>query len=298
MAAAEIIIIQGGIGAPAGQSNDELVTGQVVELRNSDIGNSGVGSWRWTLVARPLDSTAVLLNAQSAVAQFTPDQPGTYRIRLDVNGGGDVQTQQRLGVVRATLGGGTLASLAVRIPAAGEAAEANWPGNVGGWWSDFALFMVATGAAYVAVDTLSVDVDSLDSRVTALESPPAPTVVPGSAAGPTKSDSTFATVPDMSAVVPPGCDVAFVGSMLLAPASKGATSSGEVRFALDGTPFGPTLPFAYTAGSVLTLVPGQAIIPVTLPRQRVPSAGTVTVEWRATAGTIEAVGTARQLSVY
>lgn len=154
MASAQIIILQDGQGSAPGVSIDTLKLGELVTLRNSDQGNLDVNVWQWTLVGRPLGSTATLAGSQSAVAAFTPDVPGTYMVQLDVNGGGQTgETQVRLAVVREAIGGGRLPELLVRIPGPGEGAEANWDGNTEGYWPDLALLLGAARTAYVDADT-------------------------------------------------------------------------------------------------------------------------------------------------
>lgn len=68
----------------AGQSRDNLVLGQVVTL--TDPANPGGTVWAWTMLSRPIGSSATLAGANTATATFTPDVEGTYLIRLNVDG--------------------------------------------------------------------------------------------------------------------------------------------------------------------------------------------------------------------
>lgn len=87
MPSAEIRINQPGgpgTGSP-GISRDDLLLHTSVELRNVD--DNGVQRWFWSLLDKPPGSTATIANPNSAVATFTPDVYGTYRIYLRVNDG-------------------------------------------------------------------------------------------------------------------------------------------------------------------------------------------------------------------
>ena len=119
MATASIRINQATNSSPtgvAGRSRDDIDAGDVVQLRNAD--DTGVRSWRWRIVDRPEVSTANLSNPVSAAPTFTPDAFGSYLIELVVNKGRTGEVDRRVVAVRDTLG--------LRVPAAGEAAEANW----------------------------------------------------------------------------------------------------------------------------------------------------------------------------
>jgi len=71
---------------PAGTARRDIAKGVPVVLRNNQ--DAGVTSWRWTLLAKPPGSTAVIMNPTSAVANLTPDiDGGSYRVQLAVNQG-------------------------------------------------------------------------------------------------------------------------------------------------------------------------------------------------------------------
>lgn len=119
MATASIRINQAANDTPtgvAGRSRDDITAGDVVQLLNAD--DTGVRSWRWRIVDRPEASTVTLSNPVSAAPTFTPDAYGSYLIELVVNEGRTGEVDRRVVAVRDTLG--------LRVPAAGEAAEANW----------------------------------------------------------------------------------------------------------------------------------------------------------------------------
>lgn len=142
MASANIVLSQSSVSGTAGRSRDDLVTGVAVTLSNSN--NSGAYSHRWVLLDRPTGSAATLTNSTSAVASFTPDVAGTYRIQLSVNEGNLAgQVQVRLAVVRDTQG--------LRFPAYGERdEESNWlisgfP-NTRGWLPDLEAYLTAASS--------------------------------------------------------------------------------------------------------------------------------------------------------
>lgn len=57
-----------------------ITAGNVVSCTNFN--NSGIGSWRWTLVDKPRTSVSGLSGASAATSTFTPDVPGTYLLQL------------------------------------------------------------------------------------------------------------------------------------------------------------------------------------------------------------------------
>jgi polyisoprenoid-binding protein YceI len=117
MSTVSIVINQSGKAAgEAGVSRDDLSLGTPVVLTNDN--NSGVTSWRWTLVARPAGSGAVLSSMTASSTEFTPDLAGSYLVELRVNGR-----------VRGRIIAAVKTSRGWRIPAAGEGNEFN------GWWA-------------------------------------------------------------------------------------------------------------------------------------------------------------------
>lgn len=136
MAVASIKFAQTGLPAvAAGLARRDIAKSVPVTMRNGD--DTGVTSWRWTLLYKPPGSTAVIVNPNSAVATLTPDVDGhSYRIQLSINGGkpalGEVQTR----VFRVPDHAGLAA------PAAGEqGAEANYVvdavTNTWGWSDEY-----------------------------------------------------------------------------------------------------------------------------------------------------------------
>lgn len=69
-------------GAPGPVSN--LVVGTPVLITNNNDGTET--SWVYTLVRKPASSTAVLVAVVPGTVRLTPDKPGTYIVRLVVNG--------------------------------------------------------------------------------------------------------------------------------------------------------------------------------------------------------------------
>lgn len=118
------------VSTEAGQSRDDAVLNQIVYLTNND--NSGISSWYWEMLDKPTGSAVSINNFTSAVADFTPDVEGTYRIKLTVNPSRVDDPGQSI-VLRASGSGNTQIVLVVvrdrfglRFPAYGEAKEANW----------------------------------------------------------------------------------------------------------------------------------------------------------------------------
>lgn len=90
-------------------------------------------TYDWAMLSQPKGSTASLAGATTQTASFTPDLPGTYRIRLRVNGGGGTNQQIKVARVRFDTNGGQLYGGLV-LPAPGELdGESNYPGNSRGW---------------------------------------------------------------------------------------------------------------------------------------------------------------------
>ncbi|HEY1180298.1 MAG TPA: hypothetical protein VGF17_29425 [Phytomonospora sp.] len=122
MAAAVIKIDQTANPSPLGipgKARIDILRGSAVTLRNAD--NSGVTRWSWTLLDRPYNSAANIINPATAVATITPDQHGPYRVRLVVNDGlptvDDGQVYELCFYVLDPAG--------ISIPAAGEKAPQN-----------------------------------------------------------------------------------------------------------------------------------------------------------------------------
>lgn len=117
-------------GSPGVARNDCWVA-RTINLTSTQLGST----YQWTLTP-PLGSGATLSGANSQVANFLPDVAGTYRIRLDVNGGGGANTQYLVVRVRFdTNGVSTKFGLAIPafLEAATGAGESNYSGNVRGW---------------------------------------------------------------------------------------------------------------------------------------------------------------------
>jgi hypothetical protein len=81
--AAEITINQPlGAGAGvAGKARQDIWLSKEVELVSSGDGSD----FLWELLDRPLGSAATLTDEETALATFTPDKVGTYRIRLTID---------------------------------------------------------------------------------------------------------------------------------------------------------------------------------------------------------------------
>ncbi|WP_250463442.1 PKD domain-containing protein [Microbulbifer litoralis] len=49
--------------------------------------NGSITSWQWSILSQPEGSEAIIENADASQASFSPDLPGTYVIRLEINDG-------------------------------------------------------------------------------------------------------------------------------------------------------------------------------------------------------------------
>jgi len=114
----------------AGLARSGLWNQQAINLVSTLAGNT---SYLWELLDIPTGSSATLTNATSATATFTPDQPGTYLVRLTTNGqstSGNVQTRL-IGVTKDNAG--ATVRRGWRFPAFGEMAEHATGLSVKGW---------------------------------------------------------------------------------------------------------------------------------------------------------------------
>jgi hypothetical protein len=116
-------------GAP-GVARDDLR--QDVEVRLNSVTASNT-TWQWELLDKPPGSTATLNDANQEQATFTPDVPGSYRIRLTTGDGGPGNVMILIAGVTRDLEGVTV-NRGWRLPAYGETAhENNFSGQLRGW---------------------------------------------------------------------------------------------------------------------------------------------------------------------
>jgi hypothetical protein len=116
-------------GQPGGTPGDyvilpyTVIDGAAPLVTLTLVDSTGVESYFWEFISRPVDSTAVIQNATTSTATFTPDQnlPGTYLIRCKINGD---QSIARNGVAFKT------EVMDVRIPSAQETTQFD---SVIGW---------------------------------------------------------------------------------------------------------------------------------------------------------------------
>jgi hypothetical protein len=120
-------------GSP-GVARKDLWVGQVVRPTSTLAGNA---SQSWSLVDKPTGSTATLNDADQVTCYFTPDLPGSYRLRLVTNTGGAGNEQILICACTFDVTG-VLINSGWRIPAFGEkASEDNFGGtNARGWATD------------------------------------------------------------------------------------------------------------------------------------------------------------------
>lgn len=116
MVVASIVINQ--IGKPAGvpsQSRDDLDINVLVTLTNND--DTGVVTWLWEFVSKPVGSAAVLIDSTLPTASFTPDVRGSYLIKLTVNATLATEASDtRIGAIKTSY-------LSIRKPATSEKKE-------------------------------------------------------------------------------------------------------------------------------------------------------------------------------
>jgi hypothetical protein len=75
-------------GAVAGDDATVAVSDPVIlDGSNSRDDDGDMLSYQWSFLSIPETSTAVLADADMAMASFSPDQAGTYEIELIVNDG-------------------------------------------------------------------------------------------------------------------------------------------------------------------------------------------------------------------
>lgn len=116
-------------GTP-GQARDDLWLGHTIHPRSV----ATAGTYAWVLLDKPPGSTAVVSNASSQTCALTPDEAGSYRLELSVDGGG-LGNVVRI-IAACTLdSAGDLVHHGWRIPAVGELPEeSNFSGtNTRGW---------------------------------------------------------------------------------------------------------------------------------------------------------------------
>ncbi len=120
-------------GSPDRARND-LWAGRAITCRSTLANNT---LHEWTLLDAPAGSGASLANALTPTATFTPDVPGSYRIRLVTNGGGPGNVQILIAAVRYD-STGVLVQRGWRLPALGEGpGENNFGGQLRSWSEAF-----------------------------------------------------------------------------------------------------------------------------------------------------------------
>jgi hypothetical protein len=126
MATTPIIRSSGSInGVVTGFGRRDLNLTEVVTLTDAQAANSGA-SYQWAMDAKPVGSSASIINPTLATASFTCDVAGSYRILCTVNG--TLVKDETLAVELPTSG--------LRIPAFKEGEVTNrytGEGNVQGW---------------------------------------------------------------------------------------------------------------------------------------------------------------------
>ena len=179
--AAEITINQ-PLGAGAGvadKARQDLWLDKEVELVSSGDGSA----FLWELIDKPLDSTATLTDEETALATFTPDKVGTYRIRLTID-----ESEYVVRVARCRYdSSGVLTQRGWALPAIDEQlGEANYDTNERHWAEVWETIMEDIRLnAFTSSITLGGDLDdwvptpsSAEQRVVGLNTIPLPAETP------------------------------------------------------------------------------------------------------------------------
>jgi len=128
----------------------------------------------------------------------------------------------------------------------------------------------------------------------------------GTASNPTKSNSTWATIPQLTALVTPtgsSIQVSFECNLYLNPPASGATVEGNVRLAVGGVAVAnSTRNVRYQSAAILALTPGDVRIPFSSSVYNLTGLApgtpiTVAAQWQATTNTLVAYSTERSLRV-
>lgn len=128
----------------------------------------------------------------------------------------------------------------------------------------------------------------------------------GTTANPTKSTSSWTTIPELTVDVTPAgstLQVSFECNLYLNPPASGATVEGNVRLVVGGSPVAnSTRNVRYESAAILALTPGDVRIPFTSTIYTVTGLApavlvTVEAQWQATSNTLVAYGTQRSLRV-
>ncbi len=134
-------------GTP-GVARKDLWQNREVTARSTAPGNI---SYSWAFLDIPPGSAAVLADASTANARFTPDLPGSYRVQLTTNGGGPGNVQILIAAVTFD-NAGALTQRGWRLPAFGEVAgEDNFGGQLRGWAEAFEFILADTRTALAAL---------------------------------------------------------------------------------------------------------------------------------------------------
>lgn len=202
--------------------------GTAVTLSLAD--TAGVTSYQWTLVSAPVGSTTSLA-ATAAQPTLNPDRPGTYLVRVAVNGGGTGLEATAILAVTEVFD----LTLLGRVPATSERTEA----GASGWSAALAYLLrqaltgygdstrravVVPEAGLDAGVVASVDVWAL-SGYTTIAGVAVPTVVPADPTDATKTVALFLRPPAVSVV--PGARTEMILSGPVAATYAGSPTVGD-----------------------------------------------------------------------
>jgi hypothetical protein len=128
-----------GPGSP-GEARRDIWLGKDVTLTALDLSPGGY-TWEFLPGGVPPGSTAVINNNNQQMADFTPDLPGSYRVRLLWNGGGPGRVSTK--IIRVTKDSfGSLTKRGWGYPAFDERPdETNFVGNARGYSPEFELIL-------------------------------------------------------------------------------------------------------------------------------------------------------------
>lgn len=256
MASAAIIFQQNLDGYAISCSRDDLALNLPVTMLNQD--NTGVTTWLWTMLDRPVGSSAAIVTPTASTTTFTPDVIGTYLIKLIVNGG---EAFQKKGAAVKTI------NLLYRIPAATETTEFD---GYRGWARDvnFALQQLDDGYAVrtypTIIDNTNLELTTLLATNVVTYTPPATgdyviyiyyRVITGATVTQINVSWTDSSGAQTFAALVSGSQV--IGSYMLAPIYITATSSGAITVQALAS----TINQVFVSASILGLIssPGQIV---------------------------------------
>lgn len=151
-------------------SRDDVSIGNVVSLQHT----GSATTYLWEFISKPPTSTATFSpNASNATPSFTPDQIGSYLVKLTIDGDTDGADTRVIAVKTTNLG--------MRIPASGETNEYdNNPSGIDGWSEAVynGIIAIDTGAGLIlkkdGTNSPTANINFNSHKITNLSAPTNP----------------------------------------------------------------------------------------------------------------------------